>query len=119
MKRDIERDIGLFDYHRPATSREGDMGAGGGVRATIEGRTGLLASTGIMQGEGGTAQHSTARDTTWDGNASVYTSVETLHCSGVWASLSREGRMEGGGGFPSGWVEHVYIHVHTHTCTCT
>lgn len=32
--------------------------------------------------------------------------------------LSREGRMEGGRGFPSGWVEHVYVYIHVHTYTC-
>lgn len=47
----------------------------------------------------------------------MYTSVGNLHCSGVRASLSREGLERDRGGLPSGRVEHVYIHVHAYTCT--
>lgn len=67
--------------------------------------------------------YSTAWDYYWDRNASMYTSVETLHCSGVWVSLVREGLEGGGQGVSllvgSSWVEHVYIRVHAYTCTYT
>lgn len=73
--------------------------------------------------------YSTAWDYYWDRNASMYTSVETLHCSGVWVSLVREGLEGGGRGFPfwlgragSSMCIYVYTRIHVHIlymCTRT